>query len=323
MLAIQCTQQRLIEIHSDSLLNSENWRTLERWIAFLPEAETRRPAVLVTKAWVEQFRYRPYVILTLAQEAGERLERNAEQYTISEAGIIRGEIDVLLTLGLMFTSQWGQCRRFVESALTVIPTKSLFVRGIAEFGLLRSIEHSGQPAAAIEQAQDWLRQHGDKPDARSFRLLLALCAIYLGQLDLSELHATATSYRHLAQRAGRLVSVAWASWLLGFTHYQRNELATAKAYFAEVVRHPYEAHTRTVIESWMGLSLCLQAQGKHEEANRQAGELRHFLLQGGQVELTFVADALAAYLDLLAGQLVRLSDSYAEDLPRQFGLDFW
>ena len=34
----------LIEIHSDSLLNSENWRTLERWIAFLPEAETRRPA---------------------------------------------------------------------------------------------------------------------------------------------------------------------------------------------------------------------------------------------------------------------------------------
>lgn len=314
---------RLIEIHSDNVLNSENWRTLERWIAFLPEAETRRPGVLVAKGWVEQFRYRPYVILALAQEAAERLERNAEQYTASEADIIRGETDAVRALGLMYTAQWGQCRRFVENALTLVPTKSLFVRGIAEFVFLRTTEHFGQPAAAIEQARDWLRQHGDKADARSFRLLLALCAVYLNQLDLNELYATATSYRHLAQRAGHLVSVAWTSWALGFTHYQRNELATAKAYFAEVVRHPYEAHSKAVIECWTGLSVCLQVQGMHEEASRQAGELRQFLLQGGQFELTFVADALAAYVDLLAGQSVRLSDSYAEDLPRQLGLDIW
>ena len=236
MPAIAAHAARLIEIHSDSLLNSENWRTLERWIAFLPEAETRRPGVLVAKGWVEQFRYRPYAsILALAQKAAERLERNAEQYTASEADIIRGEIDVLRALGLMYTSQWAQCRRFVESALTVIPTTSLFVVVLLSSVFLRATSQSGQPAAANEQAQDGCANMVTSLIA-FVSLACSLCVLlYLGQLDLNELHATAMSYRHLAQRAGRLVSVAWASWVLGFTHYQRNELATARAYFAEVV----------------------------------------------------------------------------------------
>jgi LuxR family transcriptional regulator, maltose regulon positive regulatory protein len=126
----------------------------------------------------------------------------------------------------------------------------------------------------------------------------------------------------LAEQVGRPVSVAWTSWMLGFAHYQRNELSQAETYFSEVVHYPHEAHTRTVIDSWAGLCLSLQAQHKHDEACRQAGQLRSFLLEGGQVELMPIADALTAHLELLAGQSAHISDSYTQDLPRQLGLDF-
>jgi len=312
---------RLVEVYADDLLNSENWRSLERWIALLPVEQTKRPALLVARGWVEQFRFRPTSIFTLAQQAEDGLACDAGEYSPTKANTIRGEISALRALASMHTNQWEQCLHFGVAALAAIPSQSAYIRGVTEFAVLRAVARLGRPDAAIDRAQLWLSEQGSKPDSRSLRMLLALCGVHYDLLDLGELSATTASYLLLAQQAKRPVSVAWASWLLGFIHYQRNELSAAESYFASVVQHPDWAHTRTVIDSWTGLTLCLRAQGKHVEASRQAGELRSHLLQGGLVELTPVADALAAYLEILAGRPVRLSDSYAEDLPRQLGLD--
>jgi LuxR family maltose regulon positive regulatory protein len=204
-----------------------------------------------------------------------------------------------------------------------LSTERAYVRGIAELIYIRANARLGRQHAAIAQAETWLQDHGSRSEARMLRLLLVLCGTYYDLLALGDLHATATSYRHLAVQAGRPVSVAWANWVLGYADYQRNDLPRAEACFAEVIRYPHEAHTRTVIDSWAGLCLCLRAQGRYAEALREAALLRTFLLEGGLLELAVMADALALHLQLLEGESPRVSDGFTQALQTQIGLDFW
>ena len=312
---------RLVETYGDSLLDHDNWRVLERWLALLPEAQTQRPALLVAMGWLEQFRYRPASIFALAQAAEAALTCSAEQYTAVEVRSIQSRINALRALASMYSGRWADTLAFAEDALAAMQTETSFARALTELAYIRATSRSGNPQRAVDLAQVWLQQQGPRSHVLSLRLLLAMCGTFYDLQDLDELHATAISYRQLSQQVGRPLSVAWTSWMLGVVHYQRNELPKAEQYFSEVVQHPYEAHTRTVIDSWTGLCLSIRAQGRHEEAIRQADALRTFLLRGGQVELAPIADALAAYLELLAGRTVRISYSYSQDLLRQLGLD--
>jgi hypothetical protein len=65
------------------------------------------------------------------------------------------------------------------------------------------------------------------------------------------------------------------------------------------------------------------AQGRVEAAQRQAHHLHRFLVENGLVDLTIFADALLHYLNLLTGNVVQVSERYAQNLPGQLGLDLW
>jgi LuxR family maltose regulon positive regulatory protein len=202
-----------------------------------------------------------------------------------------------------------------------MPGEVSFARALAELTYIRATSRLGKPQQAVELAQTFLQQQGAYSLALSLRPLLAMCGTFYDQQDLDELHATGLTFRQLAKQAGRPLSVAWTSWILGYICYQRNELSSAEQYYSEVVQHPYEAHTRTLIDSWTGLCLTLHARGCRTEAVREAEALRLFLLNGGQIELAQIADALAVYLELLGGQAVRINHAYSQDLERQLGQD--
>jgi LuxR family maltose regulon positive regulatory protein len=314
---------RLVETHTDTLLGSENWRALERWLSLLPEAQTRRPALLAARGWVEQFRYRVPSILALAEAADASLGEHATLYTPGETAAIRATVLTLRALAHTYMGRWPAALPLIEQALANLGKERAYVRGIAELVYIRTTARLGRQHAAIAQAEAWLREQGSRPDARTLRLLLVLCGTYYDLLALDDLHATATSYRHVAVQARQQVSVGWATWVLGFACYQRNDLPHAQVHCAEVIRYPHEAHTRTVIDSWTGLCLCLRAQGQYAEAMRAAAQLRSFLLEGGLLELAPMADVLTLYLQLLEGELPRVSDSFSQNLPGQLGQDFW
>jgi LuxR family maltose regulon positive regulatory protein len=313
---------RLVEAYADSLLNGETWRTLERWLALLPPPQKRRPALLAALGWVEQFRYRPGSILNLVEEAEAGLARNDEQYTPAEVEAIQAALLTLRAVANSYLGRWELAQRQAEQALPALAPGRVFARGICEFIYLRSTSHLGRPYTALEQAESWLRTYEGRPDAHSLRLQLTVCSVYYDLMQLDELRAAATSFRQMALAAQRPVSVAWATYLLGYIHYQQNEPVLAHAYFSQIVQYPHEAHTRAVVDAWIGLCLSLEAQGMHKDASTEVEELRTFLLQGGQVDLTQIADALADYLDLRAGHAVRVRDSYVQDPVAQLGRDF-
>ena len=60
---------RIVEHNVHTLLNREEWRRLEQWLALLPDAVKQRPALLVASAWLEHFCYRFASIPTLLESA--------------------------------------------------------------------------------------------------------------------------------------------------------------------------------------------------------------------------------------------------------------
>jgi LuxR family maltose regulon positive regulatory protein len=310
----------LVETYGDTVLNSDNWRALERWLALLPEEQKRRPGVLVAMAWLEQYRYRPQPILTLAQAAETALGQGDGSYTPAEVRGIEGRISALRALANMYHGNWADTLAFAEQALAAMQGEISFARGLTELAYIRAISRLGKPQRAVELAEVWL-QYGAHLQALSLRPLLAMCGTFYDMVDLDQLRVTALSYRQLAEQAGRPLSVAWSNWMLGVVQYQRNDLAGAQRYFAEVVQHPYVAHTRTLIDSWTGLCLTLHAQGCGAEARGEAAALRTFLVGGGQLELVQMADVLEEWLDLLDRRATNIQDAFQHDLARQLGLD--
>jgi ATP/maltotriose-dependent transcriptional regulator MalT len=197
-----------------------------------------------------------------------------------------------------------------------------FARSLAEFWQIYGLQHCGQTEAAVALASQWLRQQPEQPDVRALRQLLALCGIYYDRADVPALMATATTFREVAVRAQRGLSLGWANFLLGWAHYQSNELATAAEYFEQLARSPFGAHGRAVIDSLAGLALTRHAQGQEEEARAAVGSLRAFLLDSGTVDLMPVAASLAVRLASGQGPWDTPSD-FARGLDAQLAADIW
>ncbi|HQY92574.1 LuxR C-terminal-related transcriptional regulator [Caldilinea sp.] len=310
----------LVEEHIDVLLDDENWRGLAQRLALLPESTKHRPALLIAQGWVQQFRYRPTSILALVEEAEEHLAGWSSSPQVER---MRGDLAALRGLAYLFTGQAAQSLAAGQQALPLIPIKRSYVRGLVELFYIRAKAHLGERAAAVAQAQLWLQQQPQHPNARTFRLLLTLCSLYYEAFELEQLQTTSLLYRQIAAQARRPLSVGWTSYLLGWLHYQKNELKLAEQYFGEVVEQPLMVHTRAAIDSWIGLALTQLAQGRVEAAQRQAHHLHRFLVENGLVDLTIFADALLHYLNLLTGNVVQVSERYAQNLPGQLGLDLW
>ena len=314
---------QLVEAEMETLLDAENWRTLEYRLSLLPKSSKKRPGLLVARAWVEQFRLRPAAIFPLVEEAENRLADAGDDYSVAQVSLLRGAIYALRAVACQFTGQSERSLQNAKEALSLVSPERLYTRGISELTFIWASARLGTGVEAIEQANMWLRQQSGRPDSRTFRILLGLVAVHYDRLDLVQLHETVTLYRDLAKQAQRPLSIAWTSLMLGWIHYQRNEATIAEGYFTEVVEHSHEAHVRASADCWIGLCLSLQAQGRQEEARRQALLFRTHLISGGQVGLVIFADALMQYLNLLDGQPVSLNASYVGDLREQQGLDIW
>ncbi|MBK8049801.1 MAG: hypothetical protein IPK16_23460 [Anaerolineales bacterium] len=139
---------------------------------------------------------------------------------------------------------------------------------------------------------------GDQSDSRNLRVLLGLCAMYYDYGDPAALEGAAVMFRRAAERSQRPVSIAWANSLLGWVHYQRNDLAAAGRYFSSVVNAPGGAHIRAVLEAYAGIVLTQCAKTQWDQAHAAANELAAWLAEHQLAGLYQFADALAIWIDL-------------------------
>jgi LuxR family maltose regulon positive regulatory protein len=308
----------IVENHVHGPINQENWRLTDRWISLLPEEVRQRPGLLATQAILEQLRYRLSLILPLLDEAEIGLKEDKYKYTPEQKKAWYGVINTFRATLFISSVTPQDALQYAEKALLQVDTTARYVYSLAELWRIYALQQTGNFQEAIRLSRHLLASRIGLPDVLTNRLMLAQCGAYYGEADVRGLSSSAASYLDLALRSGQQLSIAWANFLLGWSHYQANRLEEAKDHFRNVLEIGSAAHVRTVIDSITGLALIHSAHGEREEARVKADELRKFLIeQGALTLLPFAASLSVSLLDPDSKAIVSVDDfmiKYKEQL---------
>jgi ATP/maltotriose-dependent transcriptional regulator MalT len=94
---------------------------------------------------------------------------------------------------------------------------------------------------------------------------------------------------------------AWGEYLLGYIHYQRNDLKTAVRHFSKAIEWRFFMDLNSPIDNYAGLALAYQAMQHPREANETIGHMLEFTQQSTSIDLTNLALAVKAELMLSRG----------------------
>jgi ATP/maltotriose-dependent transcriptional regulator MalT len=121
----------------------------------------------------------------------------------------------------------------------------------------------------------------------------------------------------LAQEADLPVSQNWAHWLLGYVHYEWNQLDTAEYHFSTVVANMHRAHQCTIRESMYGLALMYLAQGLPARAKETMDTLLESLRKQNDICALLGAYSFQGQLALLQDE-VELAEQWVEMVGEQW-----
>ncbi len=315
---------QLVEARLHEALNVEEWRRLERWLAALPEQVKGRPGIVAAQLAVDQIRFKVRSAKALTSAARGQLESSELGFTPSQRREWEGMLDAYEVSLFSPDITPFEAIRLAERALESLPPQATYIRSLAALWQVYAMQMSGKPQAAAALAESRLQVQPEGSPVFTNRMLLALGTVYYGETDLRNLMNTALVYRRFAHRSGQTLSIGWSAFLLGWTHYQNNELKEAEQSFAEVRALQELVHVRCAIDSLIGLALTQNALQRKEEARHTLGELRALLLQHEAIRMLPLADTLAWRLGFAEHSALLTSSSITPAMVRtQLALDLW
>jgi len=236
---------------------------------------------------------------------------------------LRGEIRTLRAAVAYNQHDVQSAVLLAEAAMPQLRPEMQYAMGQANYFYICGLQAVGQYTAAVEFAHRQLAEaYGRQANALAMRSLLALSTIHYEMAELPALRAVATTILQVAQQTGFGLSVAWSHCILGWVHYQRNELAAAEQCFRDLVSQAHAAHGRAAVDGYTGLILTALAQGHPHEALTTIAMLRELLLERGMLAFGPIADSLQQRLSLACEPATAL-DWILNGQMRQVPIDFW
>ena len=198
-----------------------------------------------------------------------------------------------------------------------------YAMGLANFFYICGLHATGRYAEAVEFAHRQLDDaFGRQANSLAVRILLALSSIHYEMAELPALQPVVTTLQQVAHQTGLGLSVAWSHGLLGWVHYQRNELAAADQNFRNLGPLAHAAHGRAVLDGYTGLVLTALAQGHAQEALTGIAFLRDFLLERGMLAFGPIAELLQQRVALVYEPSTAL-DWRPGGRMTQIPIEFW
>lgn len=251
---------RFMEQGLCEVLNREDVATLNRWLKLLPDELIRqRPELLLVKAWDHSFRWE----LEKASQSAEQAEALLDEFDHSDyTQTLRGQIAILKGHLYYHATQPERLIPYCRESLALLPKQWRFARGGAAVYLGVCLYATGQAVAAERFLSEEYESAGNKLDGYSQRLLLGLT---VNSLQAGRYENAARSARAMVQQAqdGKLaVMEGWGQYLLGFIHYEWNDLELAARHFVQVVDLFYKAQWATARNGMVGLAQTYRALGQ-------------------------------------------------------------
>jgi ATP/maltotriose-dependent transcriptional regulator MalT len=239
-------------------------------------------------------------VLTAAGQLIATSDSGAREPDDRQSRLLRALMALLWSHFQFFTGQAQASLQSARSALEWLPPGEEYVASHALFFLALSNQATGQEEVALDVLNKALQESSVHPN-NAARLLLAQAIVYLAAGKLQQVEHTARHLLRLAQDADLALSQLWAHWLVGYVHYEWNDLYTAAYHFSVVVANRHRAHFWAVQGALFGLALAYQAQG----FGPQAQETARALLEWVQGEHN-LRELMTAYV--FCGRLALLQD---------------
>ena len=269
----------LVEQQKHALLNSDDWRTLERWLNLLPDDVVQsRPALLLSRAWVMQFRGRPAVVAVAVKAAHDLLSVIETNDTAICA--LRGEMESLLAQAAFFNRRFDEAIVRSEMALEHTPRSSIYVRGnaIILYGL--SVQAAGKSIENLNRLNETLIEDVTGQSPSTIRVVLTFAWMDCISGEWTKARGKAEYALKLAESRDSVLLAGWAHFFLGLCDYQQNKLEQAVLHLDMVVQNRYSGvHWFCAVGSMAKRSMSHLAQGKLEQADETAKWLDEFAIE--------------------------------------------
>jgi LuxR family maltose regulon positive regulatory protein len=270
---------RLVAAQLNTLLNREDRRTIERWLAAFPSAEIIcHPGLLLMQGWLCFFNLDiPGLAQNLAALEQARTASPAQSPPASDLHVdLDGHVILLQGVIAYFQGRMETTIAAAQRALALTPRTSTFVYGSAWFYLATALQYVGRGAEAEELASEAYRREQPKPSQLSARLLFALSSVHLFAGKLSAAYAAAELLLVEAHTAGLGLLEGWAHDTLGRIDYERNHLERAAGHFAALCERRYAVHRGCAYDGFTGAMLVAAATGRAEAVAEISAEWRSF-----------------------------------------------
>jgi len=287
---------QLVEQNVRTLLNQDQWHTLETWMNQLPDDIIRqRPQLLLAKAWVSFHQFALWAIPPLLEAVETILDDDAT------AQPLWGEVDFFWGHHWFWQGQVTRSLDLLRRALERIPEAYHLARGEAELFFGVANQMSGQKKEIVQALNKWLYYEQTPHPGRQTKLMGSLIFIHVLSGDLTEAAQVSQKLHTMAEKHNNAYIIAWTSYLQALVYYCWNDLEKAAHHFAQTVEKRYVVHTRAAIDSLAGLTFTYQALGQPDRAEATMALLLEFSQETNDPAYITVARACQARLALLQG----------------------
>jgi LuxR family transcriptional regulator, maltose regulon positive regulatory protein len=291
-LAIQIMAQGLRDV-----LNRTDRPMLERWLEILPnEVALQQPELLIMKGWDHALRWELDQTLRVAEQAEVLLDGTRDMAGTDREAIMRGQIAVMKGQAAYFSNQTDRAVALCRETLALMPKDWHYVRGTAVIFHGLSLYSGGHAAEAEQFLTAQYEAVADKAGDFALRIMLALAlnSLQSGLFETTrrtaQVMSSQSNYYNLGLHKG------WSSYLLGYIHYQLNELEEAERHFSAAVDLRYTTQLLIARNGMVGLAAVYKAQGKDAAAMATIDDLGRFELELYGRELISTAAARARLL---------------------------
>ena len=289
---------QVIERHRHTVLNSDNWPLLENWIARFPEdCQQNQPAILIAKAWFSNFRGAIWAIPPLL----ERLDFLKRNEALDSS--LEGEIAFFKAVALFWSGRIGESLDFFQHALGSIDKNRTGAQNEMDIYFATASQMLGRAQSVTQKYQQEV-YHQAKDGPRKARLIGCLIFVHLLSGDLAEALPWVRTLRDMGSHTQNQYITAWGEYLLGYIHYQKNDLKTAVRHFSQAIEWRFFLDLNSPIDNYAGLALAYQAMQHPGEADETIGHMLEFTHQSTSVDLMNLALAVKAELMLARGDPV-------------------
>ena len=309
---------RLVAQYGSGLVEREEWRRLEAWLAQIPrEVVEADPDLLMLKAWIN----------------GEVLENPIEMCGLldrAEAVIATRPAGSIMPATAASVETLRGLQAFIEGD----PHEAVGRAGRGGIDMPADLRRHCTFAVVLEcaalQATGDIRRavaraHEAMSDAR-FRgtpfepWTWGLPFVFWLEADIAEMERWGEVLESRGHTLGLIDTRATGRYFRGLAAYERNDLESAERYLEVAREHRYRLRPLVYVQSEIVRGLALVARGRADEAERIGAELTRFTRRSANPRLITLSDSFAAEIALASdrpAEAIRWAERADIGAPRQ------